>query len=104
MPPLDARTFAAMGRHMAATNGYRPRQSSDMYPTYGDQIDWMYSTQRIFTFTFEMFPRTASSRQHPPDERIERETKRNREAVLYLLEIAACPYRAIDMADSFCGP
>jgi hypothetical protein len=104
MTRLDARTFAAMGRHMAATNGYRPRQSSDMYPTYGDQIDWLYGTQRIFSFTFEMYPRTGSSRQHQPDERIARETRRNREAVLYLLEMAACPYRAIDMADSFCGP
>lgn len=104
MTRLDARTFAAMGRHMASTNGYRPRQSSDMYPTYGDQIDWMYATQRIFSFTFEMFPRNGSSRRHVPDERIERETTRNREAVLYLMEMAGCPYAAIDMARSFCGP
>ncbi len=104
MTRLDARTLAAMGRRMASTNGYRPRQSSDMYPTYGDQIDWMYATQRIFSFTFEMYPRTASSRKHIPDERIARETRRNREAVLYLMEMASCPYRAVDMADSFCGP
>jgi hypothetical protein len=104
MTRLDQRTFAAMGRQMAATNGYRPRQSSDMYPTYGDEIDWLYATQRIFSFTFEMFPRSGTSRQHVPDERIERETKRNREAVLYLMEMAGCPYRAIDKQASFCGP
>jgi hypothetical protein len=104
MTRLDARTFAAMGRTMASTNGYRPRQSSDMYPTYGDQIDWMYATQRIFSFTFEMYPRTASSRKHIADERIARETRRNREAVLYLMEMAGCPYGAIGKADSFCGP
>jgi len=104
MTRLDARTFAAMGRRMASSNGYRPRQSSDMYPTYGDQIDWMYATQRIFSFTFEMYPRNGTSRQHVPDERIARETRRNRDAVLYLMELAGCPYRAVDMADSFCGP
>lgn len=104
MTRLDQRTLRAMGRHMASTNGYRARQSSDMYPTFGDQIDWMYGTQRIFSFTFEMFPRTGSSRKHQPDERIARETKRNREAVLYLMEMAACPYRAIGKAASHCGP
>jgi hypothetical protein len=104
MTRVDQRTLAAMGRHMAATNGYRARQSSDMYPTYGDEIDWLYGTQRIFSYTFEMFPRTSSSRTHVPDERIERETKRNREAVLYLREMSACPYAAIDRQASLCGP
>ncbi|MEZ4597414.1 MAG: M14 family metallopeptidase [Chloroflexota bacterium] len=104
MTRVDQRTLAAMGRHMAATNGYRPRQSSDMYPTYGDEIDWLYGTQRIFSYTFEMFPRTGSSRTHVPDERIARETKRNREAVLYLMEMAACPYAAIGWAEAYCGP
>ncbi len=46
---------------MAATNGYRARQSSDMYPTYGDEIDWLYGTQRIFSYTFEMYPTTADT-------------------------------------------
>jgi len=104
MTRVDQRTLAAMGRHMANTNGYRARQSSDMYPTYGDEIDWLYGTQRIFSFTFEMFPRAGSSRQHVPDEKIARETKRNREAVLYLMEMAACPYAAIGKGDAYCGP
>ncbi len=104
MTRLDQRTLAAMGRHMAATNGYRARQSSDMYPTYGDEIDWLYATQRIFSYTFELFPRHGSSRQHQPDERIARETRRNRDAVLYLMEMADCPYRAIGKADAYCGP
>lgn len=104
MTRVDQRALAAMGRHMASTNGYRPRQSSDMYPTFGDEIDWLYGTQRIFSYTFEMFPRAGSSRTHVPDERIPRETRRNREAVLYLMEMAACPYAAIDKADAYCGP
>ena len=57
----------------------------------------MYGTQRIFTFTFEMYPRRTSraARFYPPDELIARETRRNREAVLYLMEQADCPYRAL---------
>jgi hypothetical protein len=47
---------------------------------------------------------TTMSRFYPPDEVIERETKRNREAVLYLLEHADCPYRAIGQGARWCGP
>jgi carboxypeptidase T len=107
MTRLDALAFRRMGRHMAATNGYRPEQSSAMYKTYGDEIDWLYGTQRIFSYTFEMFPTTAvtsPSRHYPPDEIIGRETRRNREAVLYLMEQASCPYRALGRAASYCGP
>ena len=41
---------------------------------------------------------------NPPDERIPRETGRNRESVLYLLELADCPYRAIGKQAAWCGP
>ncbi len=107
MTRVDALALRRMGRHMAATNGYRPLQSSAMYPTYGDEIDWLYGTQRIFSYTFEMYPTTqdtSSSRHYPADELIGRETRRNREAVLYLMEQASCPYRAIGKAASYCGP
>ena len=81
---------------MAATNGYRAMQSSALYPTDGDMIDWTYARQRIFSFTFELYPRGGGTpRQHyPPDELIGRETRRNREAVLYLMGKAWCPYSA----------
>ena len=38
------------------SNGYRARQSSALYPTDGDMIDWMYARHRIFSFTFELYP------------------------------------------------
>ncbi len=108
MTRLDQRTFARMGRDMAATNGYRPMQSSDLYVTDGDQIDWMYARHRIFSFTFELYPAArdirTTNRFYPPDELIGPETRRNRDAVLYLLEHAGCPYRAIGEADRWCGP
>jgi carboxypeptidase T len=108
MTRLDHRTFRAMGRAMAATNGYRAQQSSAMYPTDGDQIDWMYGRQGVFSFTFELYPRGGGTPKHhyPPDEVIGRETRRNREAVLYLMEQAACPYAVLGAraAERHCGP
>lgn len=108
MTRLDHRTFVRMGTDMAALNGYTPMQSSGLYVTDGDQVDWLYARHRIFSFTFEMYPSagavTTMSRFYPPDEVIERETQRNRGAVLYLLEHADCPYRAIGQASRWCGP
>jgi murein tripeptide amidase MpaA len=108
MTRLDARAFGALGRAMAATNGYTAKQSSAMYVTDGDMIDWMYGTQRVFSFTFELYPRGGDSRgrHYPPDEIIGRETRRNRDAVLYLMAKAACPWSALgrEAARANCGP
>jgi len=108
MTLLDHRTFVALAGAMAERNGYTPKQSSGLYVTDGDQIDWMYGRHRIFSFTFEMYPTSrqmpGTDRFYPPDERIEEETRRNRDAVLHLLETADCPYRAIGAAALWCGP
>ena len=102
----DYRTFVTIGRRMAARNGYTPMQSSDLYVTDGDQIDWMYGRHRIFSFTWELYPTRDSARatdHYSPDEIIVRETKRNREALLYTLRVAGCPYGAIDRQQANCG-
>lgn len=97
-------TFATIGQQMAATNGYTPQQSSDLYITDGSSIDWMWAVHGIWAYTFEMYPRSASSGGfYPPDEVIARETSRNREAVLILAEYADCPYRAIGKEAQYCG-
>ena len=95
-------TFATMGRAMAATNGYTPEQSSDLYIADGILPDWAWGTHRIFAFTFEMYPRSSPPGFYPPDEVIDRETSRNRAAVLYLLGLADCPYRAIGQQARYC--
>jgi carboxypeptidase T len=105
MTAVDHATFVAMGRAMARSNGYTPQQSSDLYITDGDQIDWMYGTQHIFSFTFELYPteQVSSHRDHePPDEVIATQTARNRTALLYLIDMAACPYAAIGKAGTYC--
>ncbi|MFE7563890.1 M14 family metallopeptidase [Kitasatospora sp. NPDC057500] len=97
-------TFATLGRSMASTNNYTPEQSSDLYITDGSIDDWLWGAQRIFGYTFEMYPGpNGASGFYPPDEVIGRETSRNREAVLRLVETADCVYRAIGKQQQYCG-
>ncbi|MFJ7148711.1 M14 family metallopeptidase [Streptomyces sp. NPDC100445] len=99
----DAAAYQAVGRKMAASNGYTPEQSSDLYITDGSIDDYLWGTQKIFDYTFEMYPASGGGGFYPPDEVIERETSRNRDAVLQLLENADCMYRAIGKAAQYCG-
>ncbi len=98
-------TFATIGQSMAASNGYTPEQSSDLYITDGSIPDWLWGTQGIFAYTFEMYPGSSGSGGgfYPPDEVIPEQTARNKEAVLQLLERADCPYKAIGKEQQYCG-
>ncbi|GHJ18039.1 carboxypeptidase T [Micromonospora sp. AKA38] len=96
-------TFATIGQQMAASNGYTPEQSSDLYIADGTSIDWMWGTHKIWAYTFEMYPGSASGGGfYPPDEVIPAQTSRNRDAVLTLSEYADCPYRAIGKQSQYC--
>ncbi|MFE7540383.1 M14 family metallopeptidase [Streptomyces platensis] len=95
--------YATLGKNMAATNGYTPEQSSDLYITDGSIDDWLWGDQKVFAFTFEMYPSSfGSGGFYPKDSVIPKETSRNREAVLRLLESADCPYRAIGKEGQYC--
>ncbi|MFD4996288.1 M14 family metallopeptidase [Streptomyces buecherae] len=101
----DRDAFATVGRKMAGTNGYTPEQSSDLYITDGSIDDWLWGNQKIFGYTFEMYPGPGGGGGgfYPPDEVIERETSRNREAVLLLLENSDCMYRSIGKEQQYCS-
>ena len=99
----DRDAFAVLGGQMAATNGYTPEQSSDLYITDGSIDDWLWGVHKIFGYTFEMYPRSSNPGFYPPDEVIGRETVRNREAALQLLEASDCPYEAIGKQVQYCG-
>ncbi|UED86439.1 M14 family metallopeptidase [Streptomyces profundus] len=100
----DAATFEALGTAMADTNGYTPQQSSDLYITDGSINDWLWADQGIFSFTFEMYPTSqAGGGFYPPGSVIDRETSRNREAVLTLLDYADCAYRAAGLEAEYCA-
>jgi len=92
----DAKTFQTLGRSMADLNGYTPEQASDLYITDGSIDDYLWGTQKIYSYTFEMYPRSGGSDGfYPPDEVIPEQTARNKDAVLKLLEYADCPPRVI---------
>ncbi|WP_405841147.1 M14 family metallopeptidase [Streptomyces platensis] len=96
-------TFATLGKNMAATNGYTPEQSSDLYITDGAIDDWLWGDQKIFAYTFEMYPSSfGSGGFYPKDSVIPKETARNREAVLQMLEAADCVYRVIGKEGQYC--
>ncbi|MGY0231671.1 M14 family zinc carboxypeptidase [Longispora urticae] len=96
-------TFATIGQQMAATNNYTPEQASDLYIADGIVIDWLWADQKIFAYTFEMYPSSGGGGFYPPDEVIPAQTSRNKEAVLKLSEYADCPYRAIGKQQQYCG-
>ncbi|MBL1099090.1 M14 family metallopeptidase [Streptomyces coffeae] len=99
----DHDAFAAVGKKMAASNGYTPEQSSDLYITDGSIDDWLWGAQKVFAYTFEMYPSSfGGGGFYPPDEVIQRETERNKDAVLQLLENADCMYRSIGKEDQYC--
>ncbi len=100
MTRQDRDALAAIGRHMAATNGYRPEQASDLYVTSGTTRDYEYGRYRIFSYTFEL-----SNVDYPKAWRIAGETGRNKEAVLYLAERAWCPLSVLGptVRDARCG-
>jgi carboxypeptidase T len=100
----DRNAFATVGGKMAASNGYTPEQSSDLYITDGSIDDWLWGNQKIFGYTFEMYPSSSSGGGfYPPDEVIAAETARNRDAVLQLLENADCMYRSIGKESTYCS-
>ena len=70
------RAGAHRAGHMAATNGYKPEQASDLYISSGTTRDYQYGVYRIFAYTFEM-----SVVDYPDDSLIASETGRNKEAV-----------------------
>jgi carboxypeptidase T len=91
---------------MATMNGYSYRQSSHLYTTDGDEIDYLYHSYRIFSFTMELYPvemGNLTSDVYPPYTVVAKQTARNRGALLYLIDMAGCPYAAIGKAAKYCG-
>ncbi len=108
MTTADHAALAAMGKRMAATNGYHPMQSSSLYITDGDEIDWAYGVERIWMYTMELYPShskvSSNARFYPADELIARETTRNKAAILYLIDHAGCLYSVTGLTKQNCGP
>jgi hypothetical protein len=109
MTVVDHQALVAFARGQASRNGYKAEQSSDLYITDGDQIDWMYGRHRIFSYTWELYPpetATVWGDHYPPDERLPAQMARNRSALIYFMSSAWCPYTVLGTAvrKSHCGP
>jgi carboxypeptidase T len=100
MTKSDHDALVHIGKQMAASNGYKPEQASDLYVTSGTTRDYAYGVYRIFSYTFEM-----SNGDYLDDSRIASETGRNKNAVLYLAERAWCPLSVLGtkMITARCG-
>jgi hypothetical protein len=85
-PDMDADDHVAlvtMATEMARRSGYAVGQSSSGEIHVGNQVDWMYATYRILSFTLEMGDSFTM-----PDEAIASETARNLDTALYAMEQA----------------
>jgi carboxypeptidase T len=93
MTAEDHAVFAALGTAMAHLDGYTAEQASRLYVDSGTERDWDYGTQGIFAFTVELgtgtYQRSAA---------VAAELARNKAAVLFLIDAAACPYALVDKA------
>ena len=100
MTKSDRDALVHIGKQMAASNGYRPQQASDLYITSGTSRDYAYGVYRIYSYTFEL-----SNGDYLDDARIPSETGRNKNAVLYLAERAWCPLSVLGttMRNARCG-
>jgi murein tripeptide amidase MpaA len=98
----DWRTFVALGKDMAALNGYRPQQTSDLYVVDGDEGDWAYHSQGVFAFAFELAAGNPQ-RMYPTLAQLQADQARNRPALLLMLEQADCPYRAAGLEAAHCS-
>lgn len=95
----DKQVHEAMARKMSEWNGYKPQQSSELYLASGDTTDWAYGEHRIISFTFELDPASSgwgAGGFYPGAQIIPEVQRKNLEPVLYLIEYADNPYRAIE--------
>lgn len=56
--PKPLAAYKAMAQTMASMTGYTPEQSSDLYIASGDTTDWAWGAKRIYSFTFELTPKS----------------------------------------------
>jgi carboxypeptidase T len=93
----DLRVHEKMARTMAAWNGYIPQQSSDLYIASGDTTDWSYGQLGIISFTFELSPRNTAGMGgfYPGAKIVDKAFADNLRPMLYLLDLADDPYRAL---------
>ncbi len=54
VPTPDHDLLAKLAGEMSKFNRYTPENSADLYPAMGDSDDYLYGTEKILAFTFEL--------------------------------------------------
>jgi carboxypeptidase T len=97
----DHDVYRTMATKMATWNHYKPEQASELYIASGDTCDWAWGAQRVFSFTFELSPRSMFSGGFYPGARvIDKVFNDNLRPALYLIDLADDPYRALNQTDA----
>lgn len=95
----DQRLYETLAAKMAEWTNYTPMNSAGLYIASGDLTDWTYGELGMISFTFELDPKQGGfggGGFYPGAKAIEPAVKKNIEPVLYLLELADNPYRALE--------
>jgi carboxypeptidase T len=93
----DLQVYRKMATTMSEWNGYTPQPSSDLYIASGDTTDWSYGTYGIFSFTFELSPKSMwQGGFYPGAGMIDRVFQDNLRPCLYLMELANDPYQVLN--------
>ncbi|TFJ95002.1 S-formylglutathione hydrolase [Platysternon megacephalum] len=83
--------FSALGKSLAAKSNYKPQQSSGMYPSDGDSVDYFFGAHKAISFTLET---TEGMGFYPKDSQIVPEVTKNRELFMSYFEATDCLYKA----------
>ncbi|MFI5361621.1 MAG: M14 family metallopeptidase [Elusimicrobiota bacterium] len=92
----DARkAYEVMAGEMGRMTGYTPEQSSALYVASGDLCDWSWGEHKIYSFTFEMTPKSMwDGGFYPGTAAIAKSVQLNWRPMLYLIDLADDPLRA----------
>ena len=99
--PIDdsaaLKAYQAMAGEMGRMTGYTPEQASSLYIASGDLTDWAWGQHKIFSFTFEMTPKSMwDGGFYPGTAAIATSVQLNWRPMLYLIDLADNPRRVAD--------
>ncbi|MEK7384706.1 MAG: M14 family metallopeptidase [Elusimicrobiota bacterium] len=89
------KAYRVMAEEMGRMTGYTPMQSSDLYVATGDLTDWSWGEHGIFSWTFELTPKSMwEGGFYPGAAAIATTVQANWRPLLYLIDLADNPRRA----------
>ena len=94
------KAYEVMAGEMGRMTGYTPEQSSALYVASGDLTDWSWGTHGIYSFTFEMMPKSMwDGGFYPGTAAIAKSIQLNWRPMLYLIDLADNPKRVAKSPD-----